>query len=207
MTGISISTETYYSSFRRRLFEHRIPHAAMGPSAVISKRAAKRAARALGAQQGADGKASPSRTTLPPLKMPPPGTRVRISPQPLSRYAFFTPSSPLICSWTQPHPSEHIFGPGVARCEVRRPPTRFLLAQGPRQLTDHDGLAYPRLQFQIQNPVSRGPQHRTELLSWWPIQAWHSAVLPSDQQALRPVRRQPCPYLSGAQVAGAGPQC
>ncbi|KAK8134972.1 hypothetical protein PG984_006984 [Apiospora sp. TS-2023a] len=85
--------------------------------AVLGKRAAKRAARALAAQLEAKEKASLSQVSLPPLKMPPRNKKVRLSSQPLHRYAFFTPSSPLICSWTQPTCRDRIFGPGVARCE------------------------------------------------------------------------------------------
>ncbi|KAK7923586.1 hypothetical protein PG985_007657 [Apiospora marii] len=81
----------------------------------LSKRAAKRA-RAL-AQQGANEKALPSRASGPPLRMPSPNKVVRISPKPLHRYAFFTPSAPLICSWNQPTRRDLMFGPGVARCE------------------------------------------------------------------------------------------
>ncbi|KAK7994894.1 hypothetical protein PG990_013667 [Apiospora arundinis] len=80
----------------------------MPGAGALSRRAAKRAARALAAQQGA---------SVRPLQMPPPNKIVRMSSQPLHRYAFFTPSSPFICSWTQPNRRDHFFGPGVSRCE------------------------------------------------------------------------------------------
>ncbi|KAK8078317.1 hypothetical protein PG996_004487 [Apiospora saccharicola] len=99
----------------------------MGPGAVLGKRAAKRAARALAAQVEAKEKASLAQASLPPLKLPPWNKKIRISSQPLHRYAFFTPSSPLICSWIQPTRRDRLFGPGVTRCEVgKTTDTRFL---------------------------------------------------------------------------------
>ncbi|KAK7978440.1 ribonuclease III domain-containing protein [Apiospora saccharicola] len=89
----------------------------MGPGAVLGKRAAKRAARALAAQVEAKEKASLAQASLPPLKLPPWNKKIRISSQPLHWYAFFTPSSPLICSWIQPARRDRMFGPGVTRCE------------------------------------------------------------------------------------------
>ncbi|KAK8054927.1 hypothetical protein PG993_000154 [Apiospora rasikravindrae] len=101
----------------------------MGKAARVRKAAAAARKALATAEKASQTAALPESSTAPPPRPPPqkparpeppaslPHDIVRISQTPLQRYAFFTPSSPLICSLIQPGGIKSSLGPGVAQCE------------------------------------------------------------------------------------------
>ncbi|KAK7941497.1 uncharacterized protein PG986_013884 [Apiospora aurea] len=124
--------------------------------------------------------AQPTSSTSPPPPPPPPkkpspsvkpsapraGPRtslpdnfVRLSRRPLQRYAFFTPSSPLICSLVQPGGIRSNFGSGVAQCERILGYTfksKALLAEALKV----DQTADPQAQFRLKGALYYLPYNK-----------------------------------------------